>query len=139
MTRLTTRRLEEINKLQTAARTAANQNVAGGGMNAGSLNVMFQAQDIAMMAASGQNVMVTALQQGTQLAGGLQQVQQAGQSMTQTLLGGFAALLNPLSLVTIGTVALSAAVIKYGSAWLTSGEQAELTLEEQNHTAGRFE
>ncbi len=100
MTRLTTRRLEEINKLQTAARTAANQNVAGGGMNAGSLNVMFQAQDIAMMAASGQNVMVTALQQGTQLAGGLQQVQQAGQSMTQTLLGGFAALLNPLSLVT---------------------------------------
>ena len=81
---------------------AANQNRVGGKANVA--NIAAQFQDIAVTAAMSMNPMQIALQQGTQLVGVLG-------SMERPLAGlasAFMSLLSPLSLVTIGLVALAA-------------------------------
>jgi hypothetical protein len=69
------------------------------------LNMGFQFQDIGMMLASGQNPLILAMQQGTQVAGIFNQMKMEGQSAFSAIKGGLLGLVNPTSLLTIGIIA----------------------------------
>jgi len=60
-----------------------------------------------------------AVTQGTQLAQTFQGLK-GSTSILSTLAGGFAAMFSPVSLVTIGVIALGAAIVQ----WMTSGSGA---------------
>jgi len=60
-----------------------------------------------------QSVGMIALQQGSQLAAQMNSLKAAGGGVFRTLLAGFTSLVNPLSLITIGAVAVGAAIAKW--------------------------
>jgi len=106
-----------LRQMAVAADTAHGRlnNIQG---SAGGIAAQFN--DIGVTAAAGMNPLLIALQQGTQLTQGF-----AGQSTKQVLAGlgsAFAGLLNPVSLLTIGLVAGTAALIQWTTNALTAGE-----------------
>jgi len=106
---------------------AANDNRAGNHFN--TANVTAQFQDIAVTAAMGMNPLQIALQQGTQLSAAL-----GGQGLTgivRTLGAAFMSLVSPLSLITIGAVALGAAAIQAFMSMVNGSESAEDALAKQ--------
>lgn len=88
-------------------------------------NLMFQFQDIGMMLASGQNPLMLAMQQGTQVSGVFHQMQQSGQSAFQGIKGGLLALINPTSLLTIGVIAGGAALVQWGMSAIGASANAQ--------------
>lgn len=104
---------------------AANDNAAArraSGAHAGhTTNLLFQAQDIAMMTAMGQAPLMLALQQGTQVGGIFHQIGNGRQIVT-ALGGALAGLLNPLNLATIAFIGLGAAGVQ---ALMSIGKDAE--------------
>lgn len=78
--------------------------------------VGFQLNDIGVMLAGGMSPLSIAVTQGTQLAQTFQGLR-GSTSILSTLAGGFAAMVSPVSLVTIGVIALGAALVQ----WMTSG------------------
>lgn len=138
--RLAYERLKTSAATAGAAVKAANANAPmgggrSGGQNFNAANTMFQFQDIAMTAAMGMNPAMIAMQQGSQLAGGF-----AGMGAKQALMTTGSALvgmLNPLSLVTIGFTAATAAAIQY---FMTAEDGSEATaklFEQQNDSIRR--
>jgi len=76
-------------------------------------NLMFQFQDIGMMLAAGQSPLMLAMQQGTQVSGVFQQMRNSGQSAMSGIIGGLRAAVSPMSLVTIGAIAVGAALVQW--------------------------
>jgi len=76
-------------------------------------NIAAQFQDIAVTSAMGMNPLQIALQQGTQLSMALGENGAAGAA--KALGAGFLSLISPISLVTVGLVAGTAALIEYFS------------------------
>ncbi len=119
--------------------TPANQNGALG-QRSGNLNpagfqtanIAAQFQDIGVTSAMGMSPLQIALQQGTQLSMVLEQMKASGQGAGSALAGAFASLISPLSLVTIGLVAGSAALIQYFATAESASEKASKLLKEQN-------
>lgn len=72
-------------------------------------NIAAQFQDIGVTAAMGMNPLQIALQQGTQLSAVFEQMKASGQSAASGLATAFASIISPVSLVTIGVIALVAA------------------------------
>ncbi|KGJ19305.1 phage tail tip lysozyme [Paracoccus sanguinis] len=70
-------------------------------------NLAAQGNDIMMMAMAGQSPLMLALQQGTQVSQVLNGLEK-GTSITRTLAAGFMSMINPVSLVTMGLIALGA-------------------------------
>jgi hypothetical protein len=98
------------NKSAMAARSAIPGRASSGLNNFNTSNVAAQFQDIGVTAAMGMSPLQIALQQGTQLSAVL-----GGQGLTgvvRTLGGAFASVFSPVSLLTIGVVALGAAGIQ---------------------------
>lgn len=95
-------------------------------------NLLFQAQDVAMMAAMGQAPHILALQQGSQVAGIFHQIGN-GRQIVEALKGAFIGLLNPISLATVGVIGLGTAAYQY----LTSGSESVNRLDTvlENHKA----
>ena len=87
-------------------------------------NLMFQFQDIGMMLAAGQSPLMLAMQQGTQVSGIFQQMRNSGQSAFQGIIGGLGAMINPMSLLTIGTIAGGAALAQWGMSALGARDGA---------------
>lgn len=119
--------------------TPANQNGALGqrtaNLNPGSFqtaNIAAQFQDIGVTAAMGMAPLQIALQQGTQLSMVFEQMKASGQSAGSALASAFALVVSPLSLVAIGLVAGSAALIQYFMTAESSAEKANKLLREQN-------
>lgn len=81
--------------------------------------VGFQLNDIGVMLAGGMSPLSIAVTQGTQLAQTFQGLK-GSTSILSTLAGGFSAMFSPVSLVTIGVIALGAAIVQ----WMTSGSDA---------------
>ena len=90
------------------ALTAANRSMRG---SFHTTNLLFQAQDIAMMTAMGQSPMMLAMQQGMQVGGIFHQIGN-GRQIVQALGGAIMGLLNPLNLATIAVIALGAAGVQ---------------------------
>lgn len=110
---------------QAAIRPAANQNIAGFGGNVASFqtaNIAAQFQDIGVTAAMGMSPLQIALQQGTQLSAVLGPMGAAG--AVRGLGAAFASLISPVSLITIGLIAASAAAIQY---FMSADEKAKTT------------
>ncbi|MHC2298145.1 phage tail tip lysozyme [Rhizobium mongolense] len=125
MTQALDRERQAYERLRTSAASAgaavkaANTNSsASGSQRAAGINAGYQAQDIAVTAAMGMNPLMIGLQQGTQLASviGTMERPVAG------LAAAFTSLINPVSLITIGLTAGTAALIQY---FMTSSEGSD--------------
>lgn len=89
---------------------------SGGGYTS---NIAAQFQDIGVTAAAGMSPLQIALQQGTQLSAVFNDLRAQGQSVGSTLASAFMSVVSPMSLLTLGAVAASAALIQY----LSSGSE----------------
>lgn len=87
-------------------------------------NLTAQFNDIGVMMMAGQNPLQLAIQQGTQIS---QVIGPMGASGAAKALGtAFMGMLNPVSLLTMGTIGLGAALVH----WLTAGEDEARGLED---------
>lgn len=121
----------DANKVGTAMQSAGGR--ASGAMNATAFatgNVAAQLNDIGVMMASGQSPLILAIQQGTQL----NQIftGMSGGQVLGMLKTAFLSLINPISLVTIGTIAAGAALFQYVTSLNTDGRQSTEVIKEQN-------
>ncbi|WP_349433568.1 phage tail length tape measure family protein [Pararhizobium sp. A13] len=112
-------------------RNAALRNSAA---NANTANIAAQFQDIGVTAAMGMSPLQIALQQGTQLSAVIGSMDKP----VQGLASAFMSIVNPLSLVTIGTVALAAAAIQYFSTAADEGKTLEAALDDQEKALKRI-
>lgn len=94
-----------------AAMKAANSNSVNGAQRAASANLGFQFQDIAVTSAMGMSPLMIGLQQGTQLASVIGSMERP----VAGLAAAFGSLINPVSLITVGLTAGTAALIQYFS------------------------
>lgn len=94
-------------------------------------NVAAQFNDIGVQLAGGQSPLLIALQQGTQLNQVFQQLKEGGGGIGSSLLGAFTQILNPISLATIGIIALGGYAVQYFMSIISEGGAANLTLKEQ--------
>lgn len=108
---------------------AATSRRGGGANQAHTTNLLFQAQDIAMMSAMGQAPMMLAMQQGMQVGGIFHQMG-SGRAIAQGLGGAIVGLLNPINLVTIAAIGLGAAGIQAFMGMMNSSEEAANALED---------
>lgn len=118
---------------QVGAALQSSGTRAAGAMNATAFatgNVAAQLNDIGVMMASGQSPLTLAIQQGTQLnqifAG------MSGAQVLGSLKTAFLSLLNPISLITIGTIAAGAALFQYVTSLNTDGRDSTEVIKEQN-------
>lgn len=134
------RGVADIQQTATAAAVtaaAANDNlamatnrVAAANDNArfATANVAAQFQDVAVTAAMGMNPIMIALQQGTQLSSVLMTMK----NPLTGLASAFASLFNPVSLLTIGFIALSAVAIQFFMGGKSDAEEAADALKKHN-------
>ncbi|RVP32281.1 phage tail tape measure protein [Sinorhizobium meliloti] len=133
MTQALDRERQAYERLKTSATAAgaavkaANTNRPGAqGFN--SANAAFQFQDIAVTAAMGMNPLMIGLQQGTQLASVLGSMERP----VSGLASAFASLISPVSLITIGLTAGTAALVQYFMTAESGTDKTSKLFEEQN-------
>lgn len=80
--------------------------------NAYIANLGFQANDIFVMLAAGQNPMMLAIQQGTQIAQVFVMMRKEGQALGPAIGSALMGMVNPISLVTIAAIALGGYVVQ---------------------------
>ena len=120
---------ESANAFQIAEAAAVRYGRGATAAAASSTNLMFQFQDIGMMLAAGQSPLLLAAQQGTQVAGIFQQMQQSGRGMREGIVGALRALVSPMALVTIGSIAAGAALFQFAASALGAEDDSK-TLED---------
>lgn len=106
------------------------------GQNFAATNTMFQLQDIGVTAAMGMNPAMIAMQQGTQIAGGM-----AGMNLKQagsTLVGAFTQLLSPVAFATVAVTGLTAAAIQYAMTWTGNSKDLSQTITEHEEQIKRL-
>lgn len=87
----------------------------------------YQANDVIMKMAAGPNPMMLALQQGTQITQVFDDMRNRGMAIGPALVGTFTSLLNPMSLIVLGAIAATAAVVN----WFMESDEAAGTFEER--------
>lgn len=120
-------------ELQTTAvhrLAVANDNLAASSESArgNTANIAAQFQDIGVTAAMGMNPVMIALQQGTQLSAVLNTMQ----NPIRGLATAFLSIINPVSLLTIGFVALGAVAIQWFMGAKSEAEEAGDALQAHN-------
>lgn len=95
----------------TRALAASNDNAKrfSGSMS----GIAAQFQDIGVTAAAGMSPLMIGLQQGSQIAGAMEQAMQGGATATAALGMAFRSLLSPLTLISVGLTVLVSAVIQW--------------------------
>lgn len=93
----------------TSTGRQVSQSMQSANLNTAGLAAQFN--DIGVMLASGQNPLLLALQQGTQVAQTLGPMGAAGAA--KALGAAFLSVISPLNLITIGTIALGAAAVQW--------------------------
>lgn len=126
-------------RYEAAARAANRLSAANRSMASSfhTTNLMFQAQDIAMMSMMGQAPLAVALQQGMQVGGIFHQIGN-GRQVVQALGGALTGLLSPINLVTIGTIALGAAGVQAFMSWVSSMGPVERSMEDHQKWLGEI-
>ncbi|MDX0973789.1 tail length tape measure protein [Sinorhizobium medicae] len=102
----------------------------GGGGAFNTSNLAAQGFDIATTAAF-MPWQTVALQQGPQVAQVFNDIRTSGQKIGPAVASAFLQLINPISLVTIGTIAAGAAAIQYFSSLEWGGAKSEKTLQKE--------
>ena len=117
----------------------ADTPVIGGNLNSmNTANLAAQFQDIGVTTAMGMSPLQIALQQGTQLSAILNQMG-SGRQVIQGLGAAFLSVINPISLVTIGTIAATTAAAQYFFASKDGAEGTEKALQAQADLIRRVE
>lgn len=93
-------------------------------------NLAAQLNDIGVQLAGGQSPFLIALQQGSQITQALGSGVGA-RGAVSALAGAFTSLLNPVSLATIGIIALGGSAVQYFTSLLSDGEKSAETLKKQ--------
>ncbi len=93
-------------------------------------NLAAQLNDIGVQLAGGQSPFLIALQQGSQITQALGSGVGA-RGAVSALAGAFTSLLNPVSLATIGIIALGGSAVQYFTSLLSDGEKTAETLKKQ--------
>lgn len=109
------------------SRAATQARAAAGGYNAAAGqvgNLTAQFNDIGMMLMAGQNPLQLAVQQGTQITQVIGPMGAAGAA--RSLGAAFVSMMNPVSLVTIGSIAAGAMMVQ----WLTGADEDARTAAE---------
>lgn len=120
----------QLDAVTASAMRAATANDNLGSGRAQTANVAAQFQDIGVTAAMGMSPIMIALQQGTQLSAALGN---QGLRGTVTALGGaFASIISPVSLLTIGVIALGTYGVQALMGMMNSTEDATTSLEEHS-------
>jgi len=119
-----TERLTNVQRMQAAA----NSNTPG---TLNTANIAAQFQDIGVTSAMGMSPIQIALQQGTQLSAVFEGLKASGHGVGTALASAFTSIISPVSLVTIGVVALTAVAIQYFSSVVSGGQKSEETLEKE--------
>lgn len=81
--------------------------------NAHLANLGYQANDIFMMVAAGQNPLMLAIQQGTHLSQVFGMMRAEGQALGPAIRSALLGMINPVSLATMGVIALGAAAVQW--------------------------
>lgn len=106
-----------------------SSNQAMRGMSGNVANLAAQFQDIGVQLSAGTSPFLVAIQQGTQISAVLGNAGAAGS--VRMLGGALASVLSPVSLLTIGVIALGGAAAQYFASLLTDGSKSEETLRQQ--------
>lgn len=112
-------------KAGVQARAYGAQVQSAGGQTA---NIVSQFNDIGVMLAAGQSPMMLALQQGTQL-NQVFMTMGSGRQVLSALGASFTAMINPMSLATIGIIAGGAALVQWGVSAFGATEEAKRLVE----------
>lgn len=121
--------LDSISALKQRKAAIADNVPVSGARGFQTANIAAQFQDIAVTSAMGMSPIQIALQQGTQLSAVFNEMGK-GKAVIQGIGAAFASIISPVSLVTIGVIAASAALFQY----ITSGKKAkDLTDTFQRH------
>jgi len=99
-------------------------------------NIAAQLQDIGVTTAMGMSPIQIALQQGTQLSAVFEQMKSSGQSAGAALGAAFASIVSPVSLVTIGVIAATAAAAQWYMEFRKGGADANTILKEHSEWLG---
>jgi hypothetical protein len=120
----------ELQRLAThyGVAEAAGMKVGGSMKSAGfhTANLGAQFNDIGVMLAAGQNPLMLAIQQGTQISQVLQAAGGTAKETGKLLLASFKSIISPISLATIGIIAAGAALFQ----WATSASDAGVAVDE---------
>lgn len=112
----------EVRNAATAGRMGAANNAAAGQIG----NLAAQFNDIGVMLAAGQNPLQLALQQGTQITQVIGPMGAAG--AVKALGGAIVSMINPVSLLTIGTIAGGAAFFQWATRASDASAQADVLI-----------
>jgi Prophage tail length tape measure protein/Lambda phage tail tape-measure protein (Tape_meas_lam_C) len=107
----------------------AQEGFKGASQAAGQLS--FQLNDIATSLSGGASPFQVMMQQGSQVAQVMSQVRAAGGSMAQVLAGAFTSMLNPISLLSFGLIAVAGYALQYFTTAEDGGKEAEATFKKQ--------
>lgn len=110
-----------INTNTAAMKSNGTAARSSGAQRANAINLMYQGQDIAMMAMLGQAPHALALQQGMQVGGIFSQMGN-GRAIVQGLTSAIGMMINPLNIATILTIGLGAAGVQ---AFMNMGNGAD--------------
>ena len=91
-------------------RAADGYNASGGRANAATMNLMYNFQDLGVMLAAGQNPLMLAAQQGTQIGAALESSGAKGKQVFGLLKEAALSVVSPVNLITIGAIAAGAAL-----------------------------
>ena len=117
------RRLAGHYNVTAAAGFSAGASMKSAGFHTANLGAQFN--DIGVMLAAGQNPLMLAVQQGTQISQVLQAAGGTAKETGKLLLASFKSILSPISLATIGVIAVGAALFQ----WATSAGKADEAME----------
>lgn len=120
--------------------TPAMNGIARGSRGAASevANLGFQLNDIAMMTAAGQNPLMLAMQQGSQVSQVFEIMRQRGVAVGPALVTAFTQVLSPMSLLTMGVIALGAYAVQAFMDAETSAKSFEDELKDLETVSNRL-
>lgn len=130
------KRLQDQSRIQARA-PAANQN-ASGAASFQTSNIAAQFQDIGVTTAMGMSPLQIALQQGTQLSAVFEQMRASGTSVASGLAAAFMQVVSPISLITVGVIAATAAAVQYFTATDDDTSKANEALERHGDLIARL-
>jgi lambda family phage tail tape measure protein len=114
--------LASIAALRSRRDVVATRTGTTGANSFNTANIAAQFQDIGVTSAMGMSPLQIALQQGTQLSAVFEQMRATGQSVGSGLAAAFASVISPLSLITVGAIAATAAAVQY---FISAGDGAK--------------
>lgn len=96
--------------LLAAGQAGDTYSASGGRANAATMNLMYNFQDLGVMLAAGQNPLMLAAQQGTQIGAALESSGAKGKQVFGLLKEAALSVVSPVNLITIGAIAAGAAL-----------------------------